>query len=95
MGWGGGLILSKAQKSATTPTHPQLRATFGLKQADKMQAKSMAERVPASQRNVEMYIALPMHSLKLCTQWLCSVGKDRIFIGLLGEMWKSHLYIVS
>ncbi len=26
-----------------------------------------ADRRPASQRNVEMYIALPMHSLKLCT----------------------------
>jgi len=33
--------------------------------------------------------------LELCTQWLFSVGKDRIFIGLLGEMWKPHLYIVS
>ena len=43
----------------------------------------------------ERLFTLPMHSLKLCTQWLCSVGKDRIFIGLLGEMWKPHLYIVS
>jgi len=28
MGWGGGLILSKAQKSAATPTHPLLAYGF-------------------------------------------------------------------
>lgn len=47
------------------------------------------------QRNVEMYIALPMHSRKLCTQWLCSVGNDRVFIGLMGGKCKPRLYIVS
>jgi len=30
MGWGGGLILSKAQKSATAPAHPLLVNVLGL-----------------------------------------------------------------
>jgi len=34
MGWGGGLILSKAQKSAATPTHPLL-ASGGCSSAKK------------------------------------------------------------
>ena len=47
MGWGSGLILSKAQKSAATPTHPQLRAPSELKHPDnRLGAKSMAEQDP-------------------------------------------------
>jgi len=45
MGWGGGLILSNAQKSAATPTHLLLRATLALEGKDKMRGKNNGQAV--------------------------------------------------
>ena len=39
MGWGGGLILPNAQKSAATPTHPLLASDVGVPAKNGIQAK--------------------------------------------------------